>query len=120
MINGKKQPHKSIATTPPLTSDAMSSNDSKDEQNKAMVKSGGQGYLSEEDYQSRHKSSQGKQDHSWKDERQDKGRTEKRMQELEDKLYELEENNKKLKAELKASKKSNSKSTKGDIWNANG
>jgi hypothetical protein len=40
---------------------------------------------------------------------------EKRMRELEDKLYKLEENNKKLKAELKASKKSNSKSTKGDI-----
>jgi hypothetical protein len=41
------------------------------------------------------------------------------MRELEDKLYELEENNKKLKAELKTSKKSNSKSTKGDIRNAN-
>ncbi len=41
------------------------------------------------------------------------------MRELEDKLYELEEKNKKLKAELKASKKSNSKSTKGDIRNAN-
>jgi hypothetical protein len=41
------------------------------------------------------------------------------MLELEDKLYELEENNKKLKAELKASKKSNSKSTRGDIWKAN-
>ncbi len=41
------------------------------------------------------------------------------MQELEDKLYKLEENNKKLKAELKVSKKSNSISTKGDIWNAN-
>ncbi len=38
---------------------------------------------------------------------------------MEDKLYELEENNKKLKAELKASKKSNSKSTKGNIWNTN-
>ena len=42
----------------------------------------------------------------------------KRMQDLEDKLYELEENNKKLKAELKVSKISNSKSTKGDIQNA--
>ncbi len=41
------------------------------------------------------------------------------MQELEDKLYKLEENNKKLKAETIASKKSNSRSTKGDIWNAN-
>jgi hypothetical protein len=43
----------------------------------------------------------------------------KRMRELEDKLHKLEENNKKLKAELKATKKSISKSTKGDIWNAN-
>jgi hypothetical protein len=42
------------------------------------------------------------------------------MRKLEDKLYELEENKKKLKVELKASKKSNSRSTKGDIWNANG
>jgi hypothetical protein len=41
------------------------------------------------------------------------------MWELEDKLYELEENNKRLKAELKASKKSNSRSTKGDVRNAN-
>ncbi len=41
------------------------------------------------------------------------------MQELEDKFFKLEENNKKLNAELKASKKSNSKSPKGDIWNAN-
>ncbi len=41
------------------------------------------------------------------------------MRELKDKLYKLEDNNKKLKAELKASKKSNSKSTKGDVWNAN-
>jgi hypothetical protein len=41
------------------------------------------------------------------------------MRELEDKLYELEENNKKLKAELKMSKKSNSKSMKGGIQNAN-
>ncbi len=41
------------------------------------------------------------------------------MQELDNKLYESEENNKKLKAELKASKKSISKSTNGDIWNTN-
>jgi hypothetical protein len=41
------------------------------------------------------------------------------MRELEDKIYKLEVNNKKLKAELKASKKSNSRSTKGDIRNAN-
>ncbi len=78
---------------PPLTSDAMSSNDSKDERNNATAKLGGQGYLSKEDYQSRRKSSQGKQDHLRRDERQDKGRTEKRMRELEDKLYKLEENN---------------------------
>jgi hypothetical protein len=41
------------------------------------------------------------------------------MRELEDKLYKLKESNKNLKAELKASKKTNSRSTKGDIWNAN-
>jgi hypothetical protein len=83
----------------------MSSDDSKDKRNNTTVKSGRQSYLSEEDYQSRCKNSQGKQDHSQRDERQDKNRTEKRMRELEDKLYKLEENNKKLKAELKASKK---------------
>ncbi len=104
---------------PPLTSDALSSNESKDKQNNAMAKSGWQGYLSEDNYQSRRESSQGKQDHLRRDERQDKGCTEKRMRELEDNLYELEENNKTPKAELKASKTSNSKSTKGDIWNAN-
>jgi hypothetical protein len=54
-----------------------------------------------------------------RDERQDKGRMEKRTRELEDKLYELEENNKKLKTELKASKKSSSRSTKREIRNAN-
>ncbi len=54
-----------------------------------------------------------------RDERREKGHTEKRMRELEDKLYELEKNNRKLKVELKVSKKSNSKSTKGDIWNGN-
>jgi hypothetical protein len=53
------------------------------------------------------------------DERRDKGHMEKRTRELEDKLYKLEEINNKLKAELKASKKSNSRSMKGDIWNAN-
>jgi hypothetical protein len=41
------------------------------------------------------------------------------MRELEDKLDKLEEKDKKLKAKLKASKKTNSKSMKGDIWNAN-
>jgi hypothetical protein len=69
---------------PPITSDAMSSNDSKDEGNNARVKSGRQGYLSKEDYQSRHESSQGKQDHLQTDERQEKCCTEKRMRELED------------------------------------
>jgi hypothetical protein len=49
---------------PPLTSDAMSSTDNKDEWNNATAESGGQGYLSEEDFQSRCNSSQGKQDHS--------------------------------------------------------
>jgi hypothetical protein len=103
----------------PLTSDAMSSDDSKDKRNNATAKSGGQGYFSEDNYQSHRESSQGKQDHLQRNESQDKGCTEKRMRELEDKLYELEENNKKLKAELKVSKKSNSKSTKGDIQNTN-
>jgi hypothetical protein len=60
IINGQKT-HKLIATMPLLTSDAMSSDNRKDEQNNAMAKSGGQGYLSEEDYQSRHKSSQGRE-----------------------------------------------------------
>jgi hypothetical protein len=93
----------------------MSSNDSKEERNNATVKLGGQGYLSKGDYQSCCESSQGKRDLSQRDERRDKSRTEKRMWELEDKLYELEENKKKVKTELKVSKKSNSKSTKGDI-----
>ncbi len=61
--------HKSITTMPPLNSDVMSSDDSKDEQNNMMTKSGGQGFSSKDDYQSRHESSQGKQDHSRRDER---------------------------------------------------
>ena len=72
----------------------MSSDDSKDKWNNVTAKLGRQGYLSEEDYQSRHESSQGKQDHLRRDERRDKELTEKRMRELEDKLYELEVNNK--------------------------
>ncbi len=77
----KKQTHKLITTMPPLNSDAMSSNDSKDKQNNATTKSGGQGYsLFDDNYQSRRKSSQGKRDHLQRDERQDKGCTEKRMQ----------------------------------------
>jgi hypothetical protein len=97
----------------------MSSDYSKDERNNARTKSGGQGYLSEDDYQSCCKSSQGKKDYLQRDERQDKGCMEKKMRELEDKLYKLEENNKKLKAEFKVSKKSNSRSAKGDTRNAN-
>jgi hypothetical protein len=77
-----KKTHKLITTIPALNSDAMSSDDSKDKQNNATTKLGGQGYLSQDDYQSRRESSKGKRDHSRKDERQDKGRTEKRMQEL--------------------------------------
>jgi hypothetical protein len=79
---------------PPLISDVMSSNNSKDERNNTTAKSGGQGYLSKDNYQSCRKSSQGKQDHSQRDEKRDKERTEKRMRELENKLYELEENSK--------------------------
>ena len=41
------------------------------------------------------------------------------MRELEDKLDKLEEKDNKLKAKLKASKKTNSKSMKGDNWNTN-
>jgi hypothetical protein len=74
-----KTTHKMITTMPPLNSDAMSSDNRKDERNNAMIKLGGQGFLSEDDYQSRCKSSQGKQDHLQRDERRDKGCTEKRM-----------------------------------------
>jgi hypothetical protein len=45
MDNAKKT-HRSITTTPPLNSDAMSSDDSKDERNKVTTKLGGQGFLS--------------------------------------------------------------------------
>ncbi len=41
------------------------------------------------------------------------------MRDLEDYINELKEKNKKLKAELKVSKKSKSRSMKGDICNAN-
>jgi hypothetical protein len=40
IINGQKN-HKLIATRPPLTSDAMSSNDSKDKWNNMTAKLGG-------------------------------------------------------------------------------
>jgi hypothetical protein len=43
----------------------------------------------------------------------------KRMRDLEDYIDKLKKKNKKLKAEFKVSKKSNSHSTKGDIRNAN-
>ncbi len=39
-----KQTHISITTMPPLNSDAMSSDDSKDARNNATTKSGRQGY----------------------------------------------------------------------------
>jgi hypothetical protein len=57
----------------------MPLDDSKDKQNNATAKSGGQGYLSKDDYQSHRESSQGKQDHLRMDVRQDKGCTQKRM-----------------------------------------
>ncbi len=60
IINGQKNTHKSIATMSPLTSDAMSSDDSKDVRNNMTAESGGQGYLSKEDYQSCCKISQEK------------------------------------------------------------
>jgi hypothetical protein len=60
--NAKKS-HKLITTMPLLNSDAMSSDDSKDKQNKATTKSGGEGFLSKDDHQSRRENSQGKQDH---------------------------------------------------------
>jgi hypothetical protein len=41
------------------------------------------------------------------------------MRTLQDRLYELEESNKKLKAKLMATKQSTNKSTKGEICNAN-
>ena len=67
--NGQtKQTHKLITTMPPLTSDAMSSNNSKDKRNNTTAKLGGQGYLSEDNYKSRRESSQGKRDHSQRDE----------------------------------------------------
>jgi hypothetical protein len=68
-MDKKQRTHKLIATTSPLTSDAMSSDNSEDERNNATSKLGRQGYLFEEDYQSCRKSSQGKRDHSQRDER---------------------------------------------------
>ena len=108
-----------MTTTTPTLPYAMSSNDSEDEQTNTKNKWGGGGYSSEDIHQKRSKDSQGKQASSHQDERNDRARTEKRMRTLEDKLYELEESNKKLKAKLMATKRSTNKSTKGDIHNAN-
>ncbi len=58
--NGQIKTHKLITNTPPLTSDAMSSDDSKDKRNNATAKLGGHGYLSKDNYQSPRESSQGK------------------------------------------------------------
>jgi hypothetical protein len=92
----------------------MSSEDSKDELSNTKTKLDGQGYSSKDTYQSCRKR-QGKWDHARRDDRQDIIWAEQRMQDLEDYTGKLKEKNKKLKAELKASKKSNSCSTKGDI-----
>ena len=73
----------------------------------------------EDIHQKRSKDSQGKQASLHRDERNDRARMEKRMRTLEDKLYELEESSKKLKAKLMATKQSTNKSTKGEIRNAN-
>jgi hypothetical protein len=97
----------------------MISDDSKDKQTNAKKKWGEGGYSSEDVHQKRSKDSQGKQAYSRRDERNNRARTEKRMRTLEDKLYELEESNKKLKAELMATKGSTNKSTKGEICNTN-
>ncbi len=97
----------------------MSSDDSNDEQPNTTTKGGGAGYSSEDVHQSRSKGSQEKQVYLQRDERSDRARMEKRMQNLEDNLYKLEESNKKLKAELKATKQSTNKTTKGEIWIAN-
>jgi hypothetical protein len=56
----KKQTHKLITSLPPLNSDEMGSNDSKAKQNNATTKMVGQGYSSEDNYQSCRKCSQGK------------------------------------------------------------
>jgi hypothetical protein len=66
-MNNAKKTHKSITTMLPLTSDAMSSNNSEDKQNNAVTKMGRQGFTSKDNYQSRRKSSQGKGDHLRRD-----------------------------------------------------
>ena len=108
-----------MTTRTPTLPYAMSSDDSEDEQTNTKNKWGGGGYSSEDIHQKRSKDSQGKQASLRRDERNDRACTEKRMQTLEDKLYKLEESNKKLKAKLMATKQSTNKSTKGNIRNAN-
>ncbi len=100
-----------MTTTTPTLPYAMSSDDSKDKQTNTKNKWGGGGYSSEDIHQKRSKDSQGKQASLRQDERNDRACTEKRMQTLEDKLYESEESNKKLKAKLMATKRSTNKST---------
>jgi hypothetical protein len=99
----------------------MSSGDSKDEHTHAKKKWGGEGYSSEDVPQKCSNYLQGKKAYSRRDEeeRNNRAHMEKRMQMLEDILYELEESNKKLKAELMATKQLTNKSTKGEIRNAN-
>jgi hypothetical protein len=108
-----------MTTTTPTLPYAMSSDDSEDEQTNRKNKWGRGGYSSEDIHQKCSKDSQGKQASLRWDERNNIARTEKRMRTLEDKLYELEESNKKLKAKLLATKRSTNKSTKGEIRNAN-
>ena len=101
-----------MTTTTPTLPNAMSSNDSEDEQTNTKNKWGGGGYSLEDIHQKRSKDSQGKQASLRQDERNDRARTEKGMRTLEDKLYKLEESNKKLKAKLMATKQSTNTSTK--------
>ncbi len=98
-----------MTTTTPTLLYAMSSDDSEDQQTNTKNKWGGGGYSSEDIHQKRSKDSQGKQAFSRQDERNDRACSEKRMRTLEDKLYELEESNKKLKAKLVATKRSTNK-----------
>ncbi len=78
-----------MTTTTPALPYAMISDDSEDKQTNTKNKRGGGGYSSEDIHQKRSKDSQGKQASLRQDERNDRARTEKRMQTLEDKLYEL-------------------------------
>jgi hypothetical protein len=51
-MDNTKKTHKWTTTMPQLNSDAMSSDNSKDKWNNATTKSGGQGFLSKDNYQS--------------------------------------------------------------------